>query len=90
MTKQEKDWGKIKDELESAETITEERLDAHTEPFSDMDIEKEALEHPSYEALEQKLTESEQKVHENWEKVVRVTAEMDNLRRRSERDVAHA
>jgi molecular chaperone GrpE len=94
MSKQEKDWGKIKEELESAEAhveaIAEEGVDVPTEPFSDTHAETEALDHPSYEALEQKLTESEQKTHENWEKVVRVTAEMDNLRRRSERDVANA
>ncbi|MDF1684753.1 MAG: nucleotide exchange factor GrpE [Legionellaceae bacterium] len=100
MSKQEKDWGKIKEELESAEasaeSVTEEGLDVPTEPFldidTDTDIDKniDALDHPSYEALEQKLTDAEQKVHENWEKVVRITAEMDNLRRRSERDVSNA
>ena len=94
MSKQEKDWGKIKEEFESVdahvEALADEGVEVPTEPFSDMDVETNALDHPSYEALEQKLTEAEQKVHENWEKVVRVTAEMDNLRRRSERDVANA
>lgn len=98
MSKQEKDWGKIKEELESAETLvdraTEEGLDVSTEPFSDApsdaDLDVDALEHPSYDVLEQKLTDAEKQAHENWEKVVRVTAEMDNLRRRSERDVANA
>lgn len=98
MSKQEKDWGKIKEELESAEVFvdgaTEEGLDVPTEPFSDApsdaDLDANALEHPSYDVLEQKLTDAEKKAHENWEKMVRVTAEMDNLRRRSERDVANA
>tara|TARA_R110002126_G_scaffold177321_1_gene326220 strand:+ start:37768 stop:38403 length:636 start_codon:yes stop_codon:yes gene_type:complete len=102
MSKQEKDWGKIKEELESAEALvdkaTEEGLNVSTEPFSDVpsdadadaDLDANALEHPSYDVLEQKLTDAEKQAHENWEKVVRVTAEMDNLRRRSERDVANA
>jgi len=98
MSKQEKDWGKIKEELESAEALvdraTEEGLDVATEPFSDVpsdaDLDRDALEHPSYDVLEQKLTDAEKQAHENWDKVVRVTAEMDNLRRRSERDVTNA
>ena len=38
--------------------------------------------------LEEKLTLAEQQVHENWEKTVRATAELDNVRRRSEQEVA--
>ncbi|WP_432416367.1 nucleotide exchange factor GrpE [Legionella micdadei] len=49
-----------------------------------------ALEHPSYTALEEKLTLAEQQAHENWEKAVRATAELENVRRRAERDVANA
>jgi len=95
MSKQEKDWGKIKEELESAEAGAEAVAeDVPTEPLPDAEADTDAgfdaLDHPSYEELEQKLTDAEQKTHENWEKVVRVTAEMDNLRRRSERDVANA
>ncbi len=49
-----------------------------------------ALEHPSYAALEEKLTLAEQKAHENWEKAVRAMAELENIRRRAERDIANA
>lgn len=97
MSKQEKDWGKIKEALESAgaseATVTEEMPSephSNTDTDTDTDAEFESLDHPSYEELEQKLTAAEQKVHENWEKVVRVTADMDNVRRRAERDVANA
>ncbi|HBB52662.1 MAG TPA: nucleotide exchange factor GrpE, partial [Legionellales bacterium] len=48
------------------------------------------LNHPSYIELEEKLTLAEQKAHENWEKSVRAMAEVDNIRRRAERDVEHA
>ena len=89
MSKQEKDWGKIKEEHEQVEAVAE-TMPTEPLPDAETEVELDGLEHPSYEALEDKLTEAEQKVHENWEKVVRVTAEMDNLRRRSERDVANA
>ncbi|MBS0359203.1 MAG: nucleotide exchange factor GrpE, partial [Proteobacteria bacterium] len=48
------------------------------------------LEHPSYKALEEKLTESEKKVHENWEKVTRVMADLENARRRAQKAVEDA
>ncbi|MGQ3892241.1 nucleotide exchange factor GrpE [Legionella sp. CNM-4043-24] len=49
-----------------------------------------ALSHPAYAELEEKLTLAEQKAHENWEKSVRAVAELDNVRRRTERDIANA
>ena len=48
------------------------------------------LEHPSYPDLEEKLTLAEQKSHDNWEKLTRAMAELENVRRRAERDVANA
>lgn len=48
------------------------------------------LEHPSYEELEKKLTEAEQKVAEHWERIVRMQAEAENMARRAERDVSNA
>ena len=48
------------------------------------------LDHPSYVELEEKLTLAEQTSHENWEKAVRAMAELDNVRRRSEREVTNA
>ena len=40
--------------------------------------------------MEEKLTLAEKQAHENWEKSVRAMAELDNIRRRAERDVEHA
>jgi molecular chaperone GrpE len=48
------------------------------------------LEHPNYKALEDKLTDAEIKAHENWDKAVRAVAELENVRRRSQRDVENA
>ncbi len=79
MVNHEKDWKKIK---EAQETAVSE-VDELTPEASD---DLPALEHPSYEALEQKLTLAEQQV----EKLVRSMAEMDNINRRLERDIANA
>ncbi len=85
--KKDKDWKKFKEEHA-----------AHEEEAQELDVEGEeqeedltnALDHPSYNALEEKLTLAEQKAHENWEKSVRALAELDNVRRRAEREVANA
>jgi molecular chaperone GrpE len=95
MSKNTKDWGKIKEAHEAEEKkLNEEMLEEECDEAVDDEDESgessDALEHPSYAELEEKLTEAEQKSHENWDKLMRVTAEMDNLRRRSERDVTKA
>ena len=74
-------------------------LDSEQEPTAkstteklnqELNAEPNVLSHPSYIELEEKLTIAEQKAHENWEKSVRAMAEVDNIRRRAERDVEHA
>lgn len=83
--KTKKDWGKVRETLEN-ESVDESEM-------SDGVISEEthgALDHPAYADLEQQLTLAEQKAHENWEKSVRAMAEVDNIRRRAERDVSNA
>lgn len=78
MTKENtKDWQAIREDSE--ETMQDVKQDEH-----------EGLDHASYAELEEKLTLAEQKAHENWEKSVRAMAELENVRRRAERDVEHA
>lgn len=48
------------------------------------------LGHLDYKELEEKLTLAEQESHKNWEKATRALAELENVRRRSEREVANA
>lgn len=48
------------------------------------------LEHPSYLELQAKLEAAEEKATQNWERVLRMQADMDNTQRRVERDVANA
>ncbi len=42
------------------------------------------------EAAQAKLTEAEQKAEDNWQKALRTLAELDNVRKRSEKDVSNA
>jgi molecular chaperone GrpE len=48
------------------------------------------LEHPSYIELQKKLDEAENKATESWDRLLRQQAEMDNMQRRVERDIANA
>ncbi len=50
----------------------------------------ESLEADSVEELQAKLTEAEQQAQENWDKLLRANAELDNLRRRTERELENA
>ena len=87
--KHEKDWKKFKEEtiLQDELGLNEAAGDASVAP---VDAVLGALDHPSYIALEEKLTLAEQQAHDNWDKSVRAMAELDNIRRRAERDVANA
>ncbi len=58
---------------------------------AEADAQHEALlAHPSYIELQKKLDEADAKANENWERVLRMQADADNLQRRVERDVANA
>lgn len=83
MNKKTKDWKKVK----------EEHSVEHEPMVEDSDLENDspnALSHASYAELEEKLTLAEKQAHDNWEKSVRAMAEVDNIRRRAERDVESA
>jgi molecular chaperone GrpE len=90
MTKDDKkDWSKFKDDFEEEidNELTDEEDSLENE---ETEATEAALDHPNYTELEEKLTLAEQKAHENWEKSVRAVAEIDNVRRRMEREVANA
>lgn len=81
-----KDWKKVREETDRAVEGAEDEL----LPADKQEHVAGTLEHPDYAALEEQLTLAEQKAHENWEKSMRAMAELDNVRRRAERDVANA
>lgn len=88
MTKDKtKDWHKVKEQSDKEEMIEEQ---AKMEDEEATHNNEAALDHPSYAALEEKLTLMEQKAHENWEKAVRAMAEADNARRRATLDIEKA
>ena len=62
--------------------MTEPRAD-HTETQSAIPVEDEI------EALKLQLAGAEQKAAENWDKALRATAELENVRRRVERESAN-
>jgi len=84
-----RDWHQVKKDAElKEEQFLDDEMDE--EDGGGAQGSRGALEHPSYLALEEKLTLAEQQAHENWEKAVRAMAELENVRRRAERDVANA
>lgn len=66
----------------------------NTTSESDINLDENSavsgLEHSDYETLQKKLTEAESQAHDNWEKAVRATAEVENVRRRAKLDVEGA
>lgn len=93
--KPKKDWKSFKEqhEQEDIDMLDEDEDEDEDEAGttdSSTTIPVEELEHLSYEALEAKLTETEQKSHQYWDQATRAMAELDNVRRRAERDVSQA
>jgi molecular chaperone GrpE len=85
-----KDWKKFKEEHAiHEESGLDASSDASVAPIEENDAPA-ALDHPSYIDLEEKLTLAEQQLFEHREKAMRAMAEVDNIRRRAERDVSNA
>lgn len=83
--KNTKDWKKFKEELaREEEQLSAEDADVSEEPILD------SLAHPSYAEQQEMLTEAEQKAEQYREMSVRAMAELENVRRRAEREVADA
>lgn len=67
--------------------VPEPNLDATLEPAAPGG---DANEPPSIELMEKRLNEATKKAEENWERFVRAQAEMENVRRRAEKDLQNA
>jgi molecular chaperone GrpE len=96
MSKDENKWKDFSDEQVEPESA-EEGVEASTEsaPDAEADASQEqpvegGLELPSRQQLEDQLTAMEQKVSEYKDQSVRSVAELENVRRRAERDVQNA
>jgi molecular chaperone GrpE len=71
----------------SKKDVPQENLDEQ-QATAEQDSETEAV--ASDEHLQQQLEEAEAKAKENWDQLLRVKAEQENLRRRHEREVENA
>lgn len=70
---------------------TEQNQDIESEIEESL-VESESTENEEVtaESLEAKLIEAQAKADDNWDQLVRTRAEMENIRRRSERELANA
>lgn len=77
--------------MSDKETDTTEENAAQASETSAEQAEAETdTEQTAAEALAAKLAEAEVKARENWDQLLRTRAEMDNLRRRTERELENA
>ncbi len=75
----------IPDEVISAETEIASEIVNEEQPHTEL------AEHEyTIEELKKELEEAKQKNHETWDKAVRVQAEMENLKRRTQKDLEDA
>lgn len=70
-------------ELDSAESTAEVETDGE-------ELQQKNGETVSIEGLQKQIKLSQKKANENWDKVVRIQAEMDNLKRRTQKDLESA
>lgn len=67
---------------------------SHKKPIEpeivDEDAEQPAIGHPSYDELVKQFNAAEAKANENWDKLLRCQADIENMRYRSARDLAQA
>ncbi len=74
------------DKTQQPESIEESEQDLEM----DNDEDAEQTEEISFEDLEKQLKQTEKKAEENWDKAVRTQATMENLKRRTQKDLENA
>ena len=76
---------------DQTEMISEESVQTQTESADEKEQkEPEAAPEVSVEELSKRLEQAEQKANENWDKAVRMQAEMENLKKRTQKDLESA
>ncbi len=76
----------INDSSEAAESAEADNV---SEEDANADL-NEASDQPTIEELEKQLKQAEKKAEESWDKAVRAKAEMENLKRRAQKDLESA
>ena len=77
----------IQEELENASQVTEDALDGTAKNSEDTSAEEEQS---TEEQLRAELEKAQAKADENWETVLRMKADLENQRRRNEKQVEDA
>lgn len=75
---------------EQTEVILEQGPDTQLDDNLDDTSQSQAAQDVNVKELSKKLEEAEQKAAENWDKVLRIQAEMENLKRRTQKDLENA
>jgi len=73
------------EEFGADETLEVENVESEVEVEQDDQVEDVSL-----EQLHKQLKQAEKKAEENWDKALRVQAEMENLKRRTQKDLENA
>lgn len=69
----------------------ESEVKTENQPVAEDSVETELIEQePTLDELKEQLAQAEKKVQDNWDKAVRAQAEMENLKRRTQRDLENA
>jgi len=76
--------------VQAAEAETKEELIEGEVVDASDEATEDASEQPSIEELQKQLKQAEKKAADNWDKVLRIQAEMDNLKRRTQKDLENA
>jgi molecular chaperone GrpE len=77
--------------MSTKQETPEAQVEAENEAVNEEYAHTELGEHEyTIEELKQELAEAKQKAHDNWDKAVRTQAEMENLKRRTQKDLEDA
>lgn len=69
----------------------ESKVDTENQETNDTPVENVLVEkEPTIDELKAQLADADKKAQENWDKAVRAMAEMDNLKKRTQRDLENA
>jgi molecular chaperone GrpE len=79
----------IDEVLEQANETTEEVV-SESEVSQEADVSEDSSEEVSVEELQKQLKKTQKTAEENWDKAVRTQAEMENLKRRTQKDLENA
>ncbi|OGV26212.1 MAG: nucleotide exchange factor GrpE [Legionellales bacterium RIFCSPHIGHO2_12_FULL_37_14] len=85
-----KDWAEVREKAKASQEVAEDLIDDEDDFLAQAEENESAIDYKSRDDLEAQLLAAEKKAEENWDKATRAVAEVENIRRRAERDVANA